>query len=97
VGIRDQGPGIEEDDHRLVFQRNWGRDASRLHQEQRTGLGLSIVRQVAEASGGMVTLSSKPSVGSSFVIWIPRFEGAESGSLTADGIHPVEDPLFDLT
>ena len=97
IGIRDRGPGIAEHDHRLVFQRNWGRDASRLHEEQRAGLGLSIVRQVAEAGGGVATLSSKPLVGSSFVIWLPRFEGADAGSLTADGIHPVEDPLFDLT
>ena len=96
VGIRDEGPGILESDHLLVFQRDWGRDRSRLHGEQRAGLGLSIVRQVAEAGGGTVTLSSAPAVGSSFVIWLPLQEGADPTRLTEDGVHPVADPLFDL-
>ncbi len=94
VGIRDEGPGILESDHRFVFQRNWGRDRTRVHREQRAGLGLSIVRQVAEAGGGTVTLSSAPTVGSSFVIWLPLEGGADPTQLTVDGIHPVTDPLF---
>lgn len=96
VGICDEGPGIPASDHGFVFQRSWGRDRSRLHREQRAGLGLSIVRQVAEAGGGTVTLSSAPTVGSSFVIWLPLEEGADPVHLTVDGIHPAEDPLFDL-
>jgi len=97
MGVRDEGPGILEDDHRLIFQRNWGRDRSRLHSEKRTGLGLSIVRQVAEAGGGTVTLSSAPAIGSSFVIWIPTHDDLDPGELTIDGLHPVKDPLLDLT
>ncbi|OFW66031.1 MAG: hypothetical protein A2Z12_10055 [Actinobacteria bacterium RBG_16_68_21] len=93
VGVRDEGPGIAERDHRLVFQRNWGRDRSRLRGEERSGLGLSIVRQVAEAGGGTVTLTSTPAVGSSFVVWLPLHAGANTAALTLDGIHPVRDPL----
>jgi signal transduction histidine kinase len=94
VGISDEGPGIPEPEHQLVFQRNWGRDSSRLHREQRAGLGLSIVRHVAESHGGTVTLSSDPAIGSSFVIWLPLSDGSDPAGLTVDGIHPVEDPLF---
>lgn len=95
VGVRDEGPGILESDHRFVFQRNWGRDRSHLRSEERAGLGLSIVRQVAEAVGGTVTLSSVPTIGSSFIIWVPLEEGSDPGSLTEDGIHPITDPMFD--
>ena len=95
IGVRDQGPGIEDAEHRFVFQRNWGRDQTRLHHEQRSGIGLSIVRQVAESCGGTVTLNSTPEAGSSFVIWLPMDEGLHRTSLTVDGIHPVKDPLFD--
>lgn len=95
IGVRDEGPGIDDAEHRFVFQRNWGRDHSHLHQEPRAGLGLSIVRQVAESSGGTVTLSSTPDVGSSFVIWLPLEQGVHPSSLTIDGVHPVKDPLFD--
>jgi signal transduction histidine kinase len=94
VGIQDEGPGIAESDHRLVFQRNWGRDESRLQQESRAGLGLSIVRQVVEAEGGTVTLSSTPSVGSSFVIWLPIGDSHDVSAVTTDGIHPRHDPLL---
>ena len=94
VGVRDQGPGIPESEHSLVFQRAWGRDQSHLHREKRAGLGLSIARQVAEAGGGVLTLSSAVPGGSSFVIWLPLEDGADPTRLTRDGIHPAQDPLF---
>lgn len=93
IGVRDEGPGIAEGDHRNVFQRNWGKDTSRVRAEPRSGIGLSIVRQVAESVGGTVTLTSSPATGSSFVIWLPLRVGIDPGSLTFDGIHPVDDPL----
>ena len=95
VGIRDEGPGIEEAEHRFVFQRNWGRDQTRLHREPRAGIGLSIVRQVAESAGGTVTLNSSTEEGSSFLIWLPLESGVHPASLTVDGVHPVKDPLYD--
>ena len=93
IGVRDEGPGIPAAEHALVFQRAWGRDRSHLHREKRAGLGLSIVRQVAEASGGTVTLTSAVPGGSSFVIWVPLEDGADPSRLTADGIHPTLDPM----
>jgi signal transduction histidine kinase len=95
VGVCDEGPGIDAVDHRFVFQRSWRRDSSDLAAEPRTGIGLSIVRQVAEAGGGQVTLSSKVGVGSSFVMWLPIVEKPDPAVVTADGIHPVRDPLLD--
>jgi signal transduction histidine kinase len=94
VGVSDEGPGIDERDHRFVFQRNWGKDDSDLAREPRSGIGLSIVRQVAEAGGGTVTLSSSPGAGASFVIWLPITAGASPTSITSDGVHPVNDPLW---
>jgi signal transduction histidine kinase len=96
VGVHDDGPGIEEETHRLVFQRNWGADGTRLSDEPRAGLGLAIVRQVAEAGGGRVTLQSEPGTGSSFVIWLPQAEDADPEVVTHDGIHPVKDPFANL-
>jgi signal transduction histidine kinase len=94
VGVCDQGPGIAEDDHPFVFRRNWGRDRSGLYREPRTGIGLSIVRQVAEACGGAVTLTSSPGQGSSFVIWLPLGDAGDRASVTHDGVHPIADPLW---
>ncbi|HSG79378.1 MAG TPA: ATP-binding protein, partial [Acidimicrobiia bacterium] len=73
-----------------------GADGTRLSNEPRAGLGLAIVRQVAEAGGGRVTLQSVPGSGSSFVIWLPQTEGSDPSVVTHDGIHPVKDPFETL-
>jgi signal transduction histidine kinase len=71
VAVADQGPGIEPDDHEHVFQRFWRTDDG---DERRSGLGLAIVRQIAERHGGRVALSSAPGRGSHFVVWLPLRE-----------------------
>ena len=69
IAVRDQGPGISDDDQARVFDRFWrGRDASGAGH---TGLGLAIVRQIVEAHGGRVRLFSRVGMGSTFVLWLP--------------------------
>jgi two-component system sensor histidine kinase MprB len=53
VIVRDHGPGIDRADLPFVFDRFWRAPAARAMPG--SGLGLSIVRQVAEAHGGTVT------------------------------------------
>jgi two-component system, OmpR family, sensor histidine kinase MprB len=48
--VRDHGPGIDPDDLPLVFERFYRASAAR--GKPGAGLGLAIVRQVAEAHGG---------------------------------------------
>lgn len=81
ISVADEGPGIAPEDQPLVFQRFWQRRAdpepgapapgpSRPDPE-RSGLGLTIVRQIAESHGGSVELTSAPGEGSTFVIRLP--------------------------
>jgi signal transduction histidine kinase len=71
IAVRDQGPGISDDDQARVFDRFWrGRDAPG-GQDGHTGLGLAIVRQIVEAHGGRVRLFSRVGAGSTFVLWLP--------------------------
>ena len=60
VVVRDHGPGIAPEDAAHVFDRFWRAPSAR--QLPGSGLGLSIVKQVAEAHGGSVTLE-RPSDG----------------------------------
>jgi two-component system sensor histidine kinase MprB len=53
VSVRDHGPGIDRADLPYVFDRFWRAPAARAMPG--SGLGLSIVRQVAESHGGTVT------------------------------------------
>ena len=68
VGVEDQGPGIPEAERERVFQRfQRGTRAS----EDGRGLGLAIVRQIAESHRGEARLASQEGVGSMFMIWLP--------------------------
>jgi two-component system sensor histidine kinase MprB len=61
VTVRDHGPGIDHADLPFVFDRFWRAPAAR--GMPGSGLGLSIVRQVAEAHGGTVEAELPPEGG----------------------------------
>lgn len=69
LSVRDEGPGIAEADLPHVFERFYQADASR-HREG-YGLGLALVRQIAELHGGRVTVESRQGEGCCFSIWLP--------------------------
>lgn len=72
AAVEDQGPGIPDDLQAQVFQRFWRGDQPAARREGRSGLGLTIVRQIAEAHSGEVRLASEVGEGSTFSIWIPE-------------------------
>jgi two-component system OmpR family sensor kinase len=70
--VRDEGPGVPAGDRERIFERHERGDRHR--PESRTdgaGLGLAIVRAIAEAHGGHVELDTHSGVGSTFTIVIP--------------------------
>ena len=72
ISVADEGPGIAPENHVRVFQRFWRGDRSQARQAGRSGLGLTIVRQIVESHGGRVDLASDVGRGSTFVLWFPR-------------------------
>ena len=71
IQITDQGPGIPPAEQTRIFEK-FHRLGSELRREtQGTGIGLSLVKAVAEAHGGRVALSSVPGQGSSFTLLGP--------------------------
>ena len=69
-GVRDEGVGIAEDEQAHVFER-FGQARQNTTAEKGTGLGLPIVRGLAEAHGGKVTLESKLKQGTRVTITLP--------------------------
>jgi signal transduction histidine kinase len=72
MGVKDDGIGIDKDDLTRVFERfGQGRHDVASAQEG-TGLGLPIVKGLAEAHGGRAMMESQPGIGTCVTIWLPR-------------------------
>ena len=68
--ISDTGPGIPEEEQPKVFQRFY---RGMEHQtEEGVGIGLYLVRQIAEGQGGYVKVISEKGLGSTFSLYLPR-------------------------
>ena len=69
VSVSDSGIGIDKGKQKMIFERfKRGVDNG---QYQGLGVGLFIVKQIAEAHGGTVSLKSKLGDGSKFTIELP--------------------------
>jgi signal transduction histidine kinase len=76
VIVADRGLGIDPADQARVFQPFFRAASVTAAQIHGTGLGLSLVKSIAENHGGRVTLSSTPGRGSTFTLHIPVAAGS---------------------
>jgi len=71
VKVEDSGSGIAPEDLEKLFEPFTQVDSSIARRHAGTGLGLSLVRRLAELHGGTVGVSSRPGEGSCFSVWLP--------------------------
>lgn len=71
IRVEDRGPGIEAADLPHIFEPFYRGRRATAEQIQGTGLGLSLVKKIAEAHDGSVTVTSRPGHGASFVVRLP--------------------------
>ena len=71
--VEDDGIGIEPEHLPYIWERFYRADASRTGRqgENHSGLGLSMVKWIAQAHGGSVKAESRPAEGSRFTFTIP--------------------------
>jgi signal transduction histidine kinase len=69
--VSDTGIGIAEKDLRRLFLPFEQLDGSLARKYEGTGLGLSMVKRLAELHGGTVSVSSAPGRGSRFAVRLP--------------------------
>lgn len=71
IEVRDEGIGIHESEQKRIFERFHRVSTHGVHDVKGSGLGLSIVREIARAHGGTVTVNSALGAGSRFSIDLP--------------------------
>jgi signal transduction histidine kinase len=90
VRVRDEGPGISEEDQKKLFQKFSRLSASPTGGESSTGLGLSIAKKLAEAMAGSIECHSMLGYGAIFTLRLPLWSepsgaGAEVEKKTGAG------------
>jgi len=72
ITIKDNGPGISEEDLPHIFERFYRGDKSRKHTATTGfGLGLSIAKWITERLGGKIEVESQLKVGTTFSVFFP--------------------------
>lgn len=85
--VSDTGVGIAEKNLPSVFARFWQEDGSSKRKFQGVGIGLALVKELAELQNGTASVESREGHGATFTIRLPYREARavpESGATVAD-------------
>ncbi len=86
--VTDTGMGISAENLPHIFDRFWQADSSAQRKYQGTGIGLSLVKELAEAQGGTVTAESQLGKGTTMTVRVPLEKTEE----TVPATHVEESP-----
>ena len=86
IWVRDSGVGIPASEQRQIFTR-FSRGGGSSRRYEGTGIGLAIVRAIAEAHGGRVRVTSRPGEGARFDLVLP---------IEQEAPPPEDDPAIEV-
>jgi signal transduction histidine kinase/DNA-binding response OmpR family regulator len=69
--VSDTGVGVSEQEQQLLFDRFHRVTGAWSRSHEGTGIGLALVRELAELHGGTATARSRPGAGSTFTVTVP--------------------------
>jgi signal transduction histidine kinase len=81
--VADDGVGISEEGLQVIFDRFHQVDSSSTRKVGGFGLGLFIVKQLVDAHGGEISVTSEEGVGTAFIVRLPK-RSSDRGRLNSD-------------
>ena len=91
ICVCDRGVGISKENMTKLFQAFSQIDSSLARKFEGTGLGLAMVKQLAELHGGAVAVASAEGEGACFAAWLPLRSPAQAAATPPLGARP--EPL----
>ncbi|WP_434391041.1 ATP-binding protein [Melittangium boletus] len=88
LSVRDTGTGIPAQELTRIFERFHRVRDARGRSDEGSGIGLSLVRELARVQGGDVTVESVPGEGSTFRVWLPTGRPAAASERGAPQHRP---------
>jgi two-component system phosphate regulon sensor histidine kinase PhoR len=101
VEVRDRGPGIDEDEQERIFERFVRGKKAGEARVRGSGIGLALVKHIAESHGGRVSVKSPITAdgkGTAFVLTLPALEevpAARPEAAALAGSAPASDEAPD--
>lgn len=93
IEVSDTGSGIDRAELPHIFDRFYRTSTARQNARSGSGLGLSIVKAIAEAHGGYVEVFSEVGQGTTFRLWLPSLRSPADISLLPDDDEPASQEL----
>jgi two-component system sensor histidine kinase VicK len=79
ISIIDTGIGIPSRDLKRIFERFYRVDKARSRGQGGTGLGLAIARELVQAHGADIEITSEWNAGTTVTFWVPFAQGGKTG------------------
>ncbi|MFJ9828640.1 ATP-binding protein [Streptomyces sp. NPDC101160] len=92
--VTDSGPGVPDERSELIFTEGWSTKEPPAHGKR--GLGLALVRRLAERQGGSATVGTGADGGAEFTVVLPEALGdapGAPGAVPEPGAAGPEEPL----
>ncbi len=93
ISVEDNGIGIEEKNLNMIFDRFKQVDRSLSKNVEGTGIGLSLVKSIAELHGGSVRVESEFGKGSKFTIMLPSETIFDENMLYSSNVKSANESI----
>ncbi|MGG5460235.1 ATP-binding protein [Clostridium sp. B9] len=99
ISVKDNGMGIPKEMQASIFDRFVQADKSLKRRNEGSGIGLSIVKSIADLHGGKVELISDDTSGTEFIVWLPniRLDHTEDSNNLVDYITDDKNIELELS